>query len=144
MYIRIANEEDALAVSSLVMNTAQAQLRNEFSNDGWTLFQRLLSVKTQKDLINSKQFYYLLAVAKSTSTQKEKIIGVLAIKDSSHLFHFFINPDYQGKGIGRLLWYKYLQQIKAISIPKKISKITVNASDFAAQFYLKLGFVSGR
>jgi GNAT superfamily N-acetyltransferase len=67
------------------------------------------------------------------------------------LFHFFVRTETQGKGIGKALWESCLQQLTAESTKshtfrKSIDKVTVNSSDFAIPFYLKLGFVmeSGR
>ena len=131
MEIRNATTDDAQAISSLVMNTARAQLRHEFSEDGWVLFQRLLSEKTQIDLLRNKAFNYRVAVINN------EIVGVLASKNINHLFHFFIHPNWQRQGVGSKLWKCYLQSISAI---KSINSVTVNASDFAVKFYLKIGF----
>jgi len=129
--IRNATIDDAQAISSLVMVTAKAQLRDEFSDDGWVLFQRLLSEKTQIDLLKNKAFNYRVAIINN------EIVGVLAAKNISHLFHFFIHPNWQNQGVGGKLWASYLQNISAI---KSINSVTVNASDFALKFYLKIGF----
>ncbi len=131
MEIRNATINDAEAISSLVMDTAKAQLRHEFTNGGWILFQRLLSVKTQIGLLKNKAFNYRVAVIHNN------IVGVLASKNASHLFHFFIHPDWQCQGVGSKLWKSYLQKRSAI---KGINSVTVNASDFAMEFYLKIGF----
>lgn len=131
MKIRIATIDDARAISTLVMHTAKEQLRNEFTDDGWELFQRLLSEKTQTDLLRNKAFNYRVAVISND------IVGVLASKNASHLFHFFIHPNWQHRGVGSKLWERYLQDISTI---KSINSVTVNASDFAVGFYLKIGF----
>ena len=141
---------DIEAISELVLNTASIQLRHEFSDEGWQLFLQLLSSKTQQGMIRNKKFRYLVAIADETTGDK-KISGVLAIKDRNHLFHFFVKPECQGKGIGKALWKTYLQQIKKEAskfrfLQKPFDEVTVNSSDFAIPFYLNLGFVmvSGR
>lgn len=142
MRIRKAQVEDAEDISSLILNTAATQLRQEFSDDGWELFQRLLSKKTQQSLIDNKKFYYFLAVAATESTADEHIVGILAIKDKNHLFHFFVQPQWQGKGIGRYLWQAFLQVFHTDKYSRKpFHEITVNSSDFGLPFYQKLGFV---
>jgi GNAT superfamily N-acetyltransferase len=115
------------------------------------LFQQLLSKKTQQDLIKNNKFRYLVAVVEEEDTGDKMINGVLTIKDKNHLFHFFVKPQNQGKGIGKALWETYMQLLKVESsklhpFQKPIEKVTVNSSDFAIPFYLKLGFVmeSGR
>ena len=50
MDIQIADEDDAAAISSLIIETAETQLRNEFSDDGWEMFLQLVSENMQKTL----------------------------------------------------------------------------------------------
>jgi GNAT superfamily N-acetyltransferase len=159
MKIKQATEEDAKAISSLILETARAQLRGEFSDDGWALFLNLLNENTQKSLIKSKKFVYIVAVKEGALDKEavdvniegarntDEIVGVLAIKDVNHLFHFFISPAWQGKGIAKLLWNQGVIEIRE-SINKKIIKaqnsddsISVNSSDFGLKFYQHLGFV---
>lgn len=141
-----ANQHDAFAISSLILETATTQLRNEFSDDGWLLFLKLLSEDTQSSLIKNKKFYYRVVVNKNDYTNNRAIKGVLAIKDKTHLFHFFIKPDDQGKGIGKALWNAYLKDLKqdAFSLQSAqttVDRITVNSSDFGIPFYQSLGFL---
>jgi len=98
-------------------------------------------VKCQKELIKNNQYFYLLAEEKNESTGETILIGMLALKKVSHIFHFFISTNRQKQGVGTKLWKHYLQAIKTDSlINSSLDKITVNASDFGTAFYLKLGF----
>ncbi|MFT5519913.1 MAG: GNAT superfamily N-acetyltransferase [Enterobacterales bacterium] len=145
MKIKQATEDDAKAISSLILETASAQLRNEFSDDGWDLFLKLLNENTQKSLIKSKKFNYLVAVNENVAVNE--IVGVLATKDVNHLFHFFIKPSWQGKGLAKLLWNQAVIEIhdalntKAIKAQNNDDSVSVNSSDFALKFYQHLGFV---
>ena len=145
MKIKQATEDDAKAISSLILETATAQLRNEFSDDGWDLFLKLLNENTQKSLIRSKKFNYLVAVNESVAVNE--IVGVLATKDVNHLFHFFIKPSWQGKGLAKLLWNQAVIEIhnglnkKTIKAQNNNDSVSVNSSDFALTFYQHLGFV---
>ncbi len=66
---------------------------------------------------------------------------MLAIKELSHVFQFFISTQWQKRGIGKRLWKHYLQVNESGDLSKEASKfITVNSSDFGKSFYLKLGF----
>ncbi len=49
---------------------------------------------------------------------------------------FFIDPDWQRKGIGRLLWQKLVEQAKA----KQLEQLHLDADPFAVPFYEALGF----
>ncbi|NNJ72596.1 MAG: GNAT family N-acetyltransferase [Enterobacterales bacterium] len=133
--LRRATADDADSVSDLIICVARAQLRNEFTQEGWELFLRLISKQTQRSIINNQDFVYWLAVTE-TETSCEKIVGLLSSKSQLHVFHFFILPDYQRLGIGTKLWHNYLMHI-----PHQLGlKITVNSSDFALAFYKQLGF----
>ncbi len=135
MIIRKAKETDTVAISSLILKTAKAHIRADFTDDGWELFQRLFSEDCQRELLRSKQYYFFVAEL------NKQLIGMLALKNASHVFQFFISTAWQKKGVGKTLWKHYLQAIKTGKMSKNdFDKITVNASDFGRDFYLKLGF----
>jgi len=148
--IQAAKSENAKSISSLILQTATAQLRGEFSDDGWGLFQNLLCEETQKSLINNKKFDYHIVVLEQHDLKEFRettIVGVLVTKDINHLFHFFISPQWQNRGVGKLLWDQCLKTIpenlskNRIKPQNEPNKITVNSSDFALGFYQHLGFV---
>ena len=131
--IRLATPEDAEAISNLIITVAQAQLRDEFTDEGWDLFLRLISRQTQQGLIEDHQFQYFVA---ADNDDPSKILGLLSSKHTTHVFHFFILPEYQKQGVGTTLWKHFL-----FHLPPAVGKvITVKSSDFACDFYYKLGF----
>ena len=137
--LRYARPDDAQAVSELIVTVANAQLREEFTEEGWELFLRLISKQTQRGIINDQDFVYWLAtIPADDNDQDEKIIGLLCSKCRFHVFHFFILPEHQRQGVGLRLWRNYLMHIPV----QHGLKITVNASDFALDFYKQLGFQS--
>jgi len=148
MKIKHATVNDAKAISSLILETATAQLRGEFSDHGWDLFLKLLNEETQKSLIINKKFNYLVAVKDYDDAKpNNEIVGVLVTKDVNHLFHFFIKPSWQGKGLGKLLWNRAVIEIrndlskKQIKAQNNEESVSVNSSDFALTFYQHLGFL---
>jgi len=135
MKIREAKQTDAAAISSLVLKSAEKHIRGEFSDDGWELFQRMFSEDCQRELLRNKLYYFLVV------EQDKQIIGMLALKDISHIFQLFISTECQRQGVGSMLWNHYLQAIKTGKLSKQhFDSITLNASDFGKGFYLKLGF----
>ncbi|MFT5452604.1 MAG: GNAT superfamily N-acetyltransferase [Enterobacterales bacterium] len=159
MKIIQATEDDAKAIASLILQTAKAQLRGEFSDDGWDLFLKLLNEDTQKSLIKNKKFNYIVAVAERSNVAKNsdlktqglkptnEIVGVLVIKDVNHIFHFFIKPSWQGKGLAKLLWDQAVIEIhdalnkQTIKAHNHKDSVSVNSSDFGLNFYQHIGFV---
>jgi predicted GNAT family N-acyltransferase len=67
----------------------------------------------------------------------EKIVGVIAVRDSSHIFGLFVSPNYQGQKIASKLWHKAFEQCKK---ENKDNVYTVNASEYAIPVYKKWGF----
>ena len=147
----MADINDAAEISTLIKNTAAKNLRHEFSDDGWVLFLKLLSEKTQTGLLKNKKFNYFIMIREATLSLPKKILAVLAIKDNNHLFHLFVENNSIGKGLGKNLCNYYLQSMKKnnmgssttafITAKPKFDKITVNSSDYAIPFYQNIGFV---
>ena len=66
-----------------------------------------------------------------------KIVGFIVVKDYWNLSHLFVSPEYQGRGIGRLLIEAAVEGCRNES-PRQ--KIQLNSSSNAAGFYEAMGF----
>ena len=67
--------------------------------------------------------------------QDNKLVGVIATRNEyHHIGLLFVEKSYQRKGVGR-------QLIHHILTLKDDEPITVNASPYGHEFYMKLGFV---
>ena len=66
--------------------------------------------------------------------ENKRLIGVMGTKnDSTHISIFFIDLEFQRKGIGKKLFeFAFMDQ------PSK--QITVNSSSYAVRFYENIGF----
>jgi GNAT superfamily N-acetyltransferase len=64
------------------------------------------------------------------------LVGLLAMKDPSHISLFFVDCDRQGQGIGRLLFDRAAAEAAEQGIPA----LTVNSSPNAVGVYTSLGF----
>lgn len=71
----------------------------------------------------------------SLDTAAKKVVGIIGLKDNE-LKTFFVDPDYQGKGIGRLLYNKLEQVVRE----RKIKKLILYGSPLGEPVYLKFGF----
>lgn len=63
----------------------------------------------------------------------DDLVGVLAMRGSSHIALFFVEPCLQGQGIGRALFSTAREACDS-------DTMTVNSSPFAVEIYKKLGF----
>ncbi len=65
----------------------------------------------------------------------ERIIGMICIRDCSHISMLFVDKKYHKIGIGTKLLNKAKEYCKAYA-----NEITVNSSPYAKEFYHKIGF----
>lgn len=66
-----------------------------------------------------------------------KVIGMITLRDSTHISLLFVDEKYHKQGVGRGL-IKYLTEYLLSEVGA--SKVTVNASPYGVEFYHKLGF----
>ena len=66
------------------------------------------------------------------------IVGVMTLRNESHIMLAFVQKEYHKQGIGRTLFIHALQEICTTN--DSISAITVNSSPYGVGFYEKLGF----
>ena len=65
----------------------------------------------------------------------EKLAGILAVRKlGTHIALFFVEEEYQGRGVGRALFERALSDCPA-------DEMTVNSSPYAAEIYRHFGFV---
>lgn len=63
-----------------------------------------------------------------------RLIGILATRsEGNHIALFFVNGNFQGRGIGKQLF-------RRACLDNKSGKITVNSSPYAKEIYHHLGF----
>ena len=134
MKIERFHPEEAEEVSSLIIRTLRTTNSKDYSKE------------YLDDLIQSFQPDNILERAEQTHLyvvkDDEKIIGCGAIgpypdkEDESCLYTIFVLPEYQGKGIGRII----MQTLEKDELFLHTIRTEVPASITAVQFYLKLGY----
>lgn len=65
-----------------------------------------------------------------------RLIGMLALRENSHISLAFVRGEYHRCGIGRKLY----AEAKKYALARSIKSITVNASDYGLPFYRAMGF----
>ena len=67
---------------------------------------------------------------------ENQLVGMLAMRDNSHISLLFVMGDFHRQGIGRML-YSQAKKYAALHLKRKI---TVNASPYGLPFYRAIGF----
>lgn len=84
------------------------------------------------DAIHSNE--YLQSLNAYGAYEGKRLIGIIATRNNgSHIALFFVDENYQRRGVGRQLWYAVLED-------NICNEITVNSSLYAECVYKRLGF----
>ena len=68
---------------------------------------------------------------------RDKIVGMITLRDSTHISLLFVDEAYHRQGIGRSL-IKYLTDYLVAEVGA--DRVTVNSSPYGVAFYHRLGF----
>ncbi len=135
MQIRKIKEDDYVKVAEMIARSV--------SNSAFTKFYPVGSIEYIKESLNedgvkkraSWTHFYIVE-------DNDNIIGCGAIgpywnsKTESCLFSIFVDPDYQGKGVGR----KIIETLEQDEYFKRATRVEVPASMPAIPFYRKMGY----
>lgn len=130
MIIRKSTQEDATAISMLISTLTKKYILPTCKNDSRNV---LLSSMTA----DSIRQYFTDGYQYHVAEDESGIIGVVGIKNNSHLYHLFVSDSHQGKGISNQLW----EHAKDVCLQNGNKGVfTVNSALNAEDVYLKLGF----
>lgn len=120
---RITDENEIKTAIELAIKVFMVFEAPEYPKEGVESFLASLS---SKDYIEKLTFY--------GAFDKDKLIGIIATRLlGSHIALFFVNEEYQGKGVGRMLFDEVTKECYT-------EKLTVNSSPYAADIYRHFGF----
>ena len=125
--IREAVKADALAISRLIIDTLRESNAQDYSSD--VINQVELSFSPQAILRLLTQRKVFVAILKN------QIIATAGL-DQDVVRSVFVEPAYQGKGIGRQL----VTRIQVIALSEGFNLLRVPSSVTAQGFYTSLGF----
>jgi len=131
--IRRAQESDAPAISALIV---ELQPLLTIAPDGAGADQFMASIRQEVIAANirAENYRYHVAVALDGG----RIVGVVAVRDNSHLFSLYVDRQCHSQGLGRRLWQAAREEALARGNP---GSFTVNSSEFAEQVYRRWGFM---
>jgi len=130
LQIRTATVKDSHEISALITRNSKALLNDDFDNGGLDFFLRSVETQSIREYMD-QGFFYLVA------EEEQSIIGVIAIKDNSHMFHLFVDQNHHQRGIAKMLW----QQMREQSIERgNNGEFTLNSTTYALPVYQRWGF----
>ena len=130
--IRKATADDSEIVSELICELSAKYITHEFSAQGVEHLLASMNPGAIRKCFNADYQYHLAEMG-------DQVVGVVGVRDNSHLYHFFVAEKYQGRGIGRKLWQVAMDTCLSNG---NAGEFTVNSSRYALGIYEKLGFVA--
>lgn len=131
MIIRKATSEDINAISGLLIQLSEKYITSSFTEEGRSNLLWSMRPEAIRGYLDHG-FRYHVAV------RDGEILGVVAMKDDTHLYHLFVAEAEQGTGLARRLWETAKSDCLSRSSPEYF---TVNSSLNAQQVYKSWGFV---
>ena len=134
MVIRRLKEEDAQAVSELIIRTIRISNVKDYPAE---LMEELVKTQTPEHVLQRASWTHFYV-----AEEAGKIIGCGAIgpywgkEDESSLFSIFVDPGMQGKGIGRAI----VETLEQDEFALRAKRIEIPASITGLPFYQKLGY----
>jgi GNAT superfamily N-acetyltransferase len=123
---------DSVAVSELILGLAAVFLNGADPADAGDFLATLAPAAL-------RDFFTDPAIDAWVALDGDDIVGVASMKDHRHLYHLFVQPQQQGRGIARQLW----TQLRTRALAHGWGGIfTVNASLNAVPVYRRLGFAA--
>ena len=102
-----------------------------YSEEGVSNFENFITDTTLRKMFIIGTYQMFVAL------HNDRIIGMITLRNTSHISLLFVDERYHRQGVGRAL-ISYLQNyLLAFSAAEKV---TVNAAPYGVAFYHKLGF----
>lgn len=136
------------------MSQVKYQVRSAYREEwddamqlAWKTFMRFEAdiytpegVRHFQDFITDTTLYrmFIMGVYQMfVALDQKKIIGMITLRNTSHISLLFVDEMYHRQGIGRAL-IEYLRNY--LLSETGVSRVTVNAAPYGVAFYHKLGF----
>ena len=129
-YRRLKQGEET-KVSDFIAVVFNQYVAPGFSQDGIDEFMKYIRPDAIANQLKQNHFAFVALVA-------AEVIGIIEVRDSSHVALFFVDGCFQRKGIGRKLLGKAAEACGRND--PEFSKLTVNASPNSIKAYEALGF----
>ena len=120
-----------MAIAALIARF-QPMLTLDPTGAGAEQYLASVSETAEREYLGSLRYSYFVAEG------KREVVGFIAIRDGTHLFHLFVAPESQRQGIATALWNHAREHLIRAN---GVSGFTVNSSLNAVPIYERFGFV---
>ena len=124
MIIKKIQKEEMKEALDLVWKVFIEYEAPDYTEEGIKEFKKAID---DNEWVEARDFY-------GAFNEENKIVGVIATKNLTHIALFFVDGNYHRQGIGRKLYEK----VKSLN---KDNFFTVNSSPYAHEIYKHLGFI---
>ena len=129
--ISIMNIEELEETMSLVKEVFDEFEAPYYTKEGIESFYKFANYENIKEKLNESMQIFV-------EKDNNKIIGMIAIRDYSHIALLFVKKEYHKQGIATKLMNTAIEYCKQNN--SSLKNITVNSSPYAVEFYHKKGF----
>ena len=133
-HIRDATEADAPAISALIHTLTAYFLADAEDPGSAEGFFKTITVEAVRGYLRDDRYRYHLA-----ETAAGSLAGVVGVRDTTHLYHLFIDQRFHGRGLGGRLWAAAKDAARRAGNP---GQFTVNSSRYGVPIYTRFGFVA--
>jgi len=130
LVIRNAHIEEAQLISDLILNVAHYFSPGQVG-DVAAWFLDSVAPRAIGDYINDPGYNYLVAYA------GQDLVGVIAVRDTTHIYHLFVAPEVHRQGVAARLWAR--ARSDALRAGNN-EGFFVRSSEYAVPVYLRFGF----
>ena len=127
---RLARFEDARAIGELARRVTRRWILPGQSPAAALKILTSMSAKAIRTVMLEGRRFHLALL-------DDRVVGVAAMRDDSHLFQFFVSTRHQGRGISRRLWQRVMRDAVRRAGTRRF---TLNSSLVAVSVYRRLGF----
>ncbi|MBP2657034.1 MAG: Histone acetyltransferase HPA2-related acetyltransferase [Firmicutes bacterium] len=128
-YMKPGEEEK---VANFVWSVFEEFEASGYKKEGINEFKNFILPEKMKVRCESGKIFILCC------KDMDEIVGVISIRESSHISLLFVKKEYQRRGIARRLFELALE--KCCTAKPNLQVITVNSSLYAVGIYEKMGF----
>jgi GNAT superfamily N-acetyltransferase len=129
---RLARPQDALAIGMLARRVTRRWILPEQPRSAAEALLYGMTARVIRQKIRDGQRFHLAWL------DGDRLVGVAAMRDDTHLFQFFVSTRMHGHGIARRLWQRTMRDAVRRAGTRHF---TWKASAMATPVYLHFGFV---